>query len=214
MIRCTECGRFHPANDAGYRLSSWLRKLASVSMVFWVLTLISTAIGLGATQAAISYLPLDVFTRCNQVTTIKNQVTTTNYERQLRPGVWGDIKRRHQTYAVTGSMSLGLGFLATLIAIAVLPHWRWYHHLMFTVIWGILAGGITAFIWWEEAPQLFRWGLERIADQTWVYILGGLMAALVGRHLIKLAARICLTPRMRRVIETAWSRLETGQDRA
>ena len=94
------------------------------------------------------------------------------YEQQFNPYTWADVTRRHQLYAITAAMSFGLGLLGTLIALVVVPHWRWFHHAIFTVIWAILAGAITALMWWTETERLFRWGLERIAAQAAVYILG------------------------------------------
>ena len=50
MIRCPECGRFHPASEAGVRLAVWSRRLASVAIVLWVLCVISLALTVGGTQ--------------------------------------------------------------------------------------------------------------------------------------------------------------------
>jgi hypothetical protein len=220
-IRCPECGRFHPANDVTARMTVWARRLAGAALILWALIVISLALTLGGFQIAATYLILDELTTHMQVqypSAPRSLGGPMSYvhELELNPGYYyqpSNDRRRHEIYAITGSMSLGLGIVGTLIAIVVVPHWRWQHHLTFIAIWATAAAGITALIWWTETARLFHWGLRHIAAQSAVYVLGGLMAMIFGRPVIRLAARICLTPRMRKVIEGAWARVEsTPQD--
>jgi hypothetical protein len=201
MIRCPECGTFHPASELGTRLAIWLRRLASVSIVLWVLIVSSLAVTVIGLQSAATYLTLDSLTENQWVT----GPTGTVHERHPSPYLWANDRTwRLQLYATTGSMSLGLGLVATVIALVVVPHWRKFHHAVFIAIWALIAAGIVTGIWWSETVRMFHWGLPRIAAQAAVYILGGLVALIIGRPLIRLIGRICLPPRVRSVVERAW----------
>jgi hypothetical protein len=208
MARCPECGRFDPASDLGARAALWLRRLAAVLMVSWAVIVVSGALGLGFTQGVTTYLTLD------ELTTYSHQDRRGSWvnlsEPMLSPYIWEVPRRRHELYAITGSMSFGLGFVGTLLALVVVPHWRRARYIDFLLAWAVLPALIVGLIWWVEAPRLFRWGLAHIAGHAGVFLAGGLIALLVGRPLIRLGARVCLTPRMRAVIESAWSHVEPG----
>jgi hypothetical protein len=47
IVRCPECGKFHPANHASTANRVWLKRLAAVLLLVWVLTLLFFYVALG-----------------------------------------------------------------------------------------------------------------------------------------------------------------------
>ncbi len=56
VCRCPECGRFHPAGTGITAISPWLRRLATILLIFWILIILTAiffiCMGLGAITVA------------------------------------------------------------------------------------------------------------------------------------------------------------------
>ena len=62
VVRCTECGRFQPANTTVTALRPWIARVTSVTLFGWMFLLIAIFFWLGMAQGAINYATLEELT--------------------------------------------------------------------------------------------------------------------------------------------------------
>lgn len=203
IVRCPECARIHPAAEAATVAHVWLRRLAMLGLAFWILLIVSWAIGVALGQFGITLFTLEELTT---TVSVPHAVRSTPgyrgpyYTRQPRP----TYRELNLLYAVSGVTSFGLGYLAMASAVVVCPHWRRVRYSIVAVLWPAIPAGFVALIWQSEAPNLMRWGMDYMAAHTLLCMLGGMLGVIFGRPMARLIASICLPARVRSLLAYLW----------
>jgi len=68
VSRCPECGRFQPARDGTTAGRVWLRRLGTLLLLVWIMTVLGTGFGLAAAQVGLTLVPLEELTVYRRVT--------------------------------------------------------------------------------------------------------------------------------------------------
>ena len=206
VVRCTECGRFQPANDTATALRPMLHRVTSVLLVAWMLTIIAAFLHLALAQGALSYATLDELTIHGgyQSRRISN---TTTYTWSGSHGPL-QINRDYADYELFVTTIIAVSFLVAfgvgLFTVVVVPHWRRRAYAGLVLVMPVVAGVLVALIWSKEAPHLFGWGLLYVTAHTGVQMLGGLAGIILGRPVARLAVRIFLPPGVRPKLAFLW----------
>lgn len=206
LVRCPECGTFHPANDMATALRPWLHRICALALGGWILTLLSVFFLLGLAAGATTYGTLDELTTYGgtQVTRIGNQTTYT-YSGGLRvPEVREPRPEDKYFVAFMLASSFVNAFLTAMVAVLAFPHWRRHWYLALVLPLALVANVIAALTWHFEAPHLFTWGIGFIVAHGCVQLLGGIVGINAGRPLARLAVRIFLPPRVRPHLAYIW----------
>ncbi len=220
VIRCTECGKFQPANDATSVARPWLNRLSGIGLGVWMLLLAVVFIQLNVLQGVVSFGTLQELTTWravdgsdgNNPRTITVNGTTITYTGNIRI-------RGNKTYLpaprkpqpddnlfmtlMIGSSFL-LAFVAGTGAVVVFPHWPKVAYAAVGLTLPVVIGGIITYAWSHEAPLLVGWGLRYTALHAGVQMLGGMTAVLVGRPVSRLVVRMFLPPGVRPRLAYLW----------
>jgi hypothetical protein len=200
LCRCPECGRFHPAGVTTTAGRVWLQRLTTLLLAFGILLIISTAIGIVLSQGAITCFTLDELTYTERAPRPAAGTGSYTYVLQPKP----TYREREILYGVSGFTSLGLGLLASLATVVVLPHWPRRAYTAVAVAWPIAVALVVSYIWRLMAPHLTAWGASYIWAHALICMLGGVVGVMIGRPLARLVVRICLPPRVRPVLSFLW----------
>ncbi|MFH1420309.1 MAG: hypothetical protein ABII12_18710 [Planctomycetota bacterium] len=95
-------------------------------------------------------------------------------------------------------------FTCGAMATVVFPHWRRAACVALVLSFPIVASGIVAVGWWQEAPHLFAWGLPYIMAHLGAQVPGGLVGIFTGRPLARLTVRAVLPPTLRPRLAYLW----------
>lgn len=213
VVRCTECGRFQPANTAATALRPWLARVTSVSLFGWMFLLFAVFFWLGMAQGAINYATLDELTisgtrrieRVNKKLAAAGITTTITYT-----GAYGPIQVREHTpdYDYFMPFMLSVSFLIAMvtavICVVVFPHWtRWVY---FAPVFGmsLVAAAFVAVTWHYEAEPLMGWATPYMLGHLGAQLLGGTVGIVAGRPMTRLTIRMMLPPSVRPRLAYLW----------
>ncbi len=205
IVRCPECGRYQSANDTATALRPWAHRLTSLLIGLWVLTMISAFLWLGVGEAAISYATLDELTNRagTQIQRIGGMTIRTG--RGTGPlEVWTDMPDYALFITVVLVGSVALASLVGVLAAVLCPHWRRIAGVGLMLAMPLVAGGIIAMAWHNEAPHLFGWGMSYIAAHAGVQVFGGLAGFIFGRGVARMIVRVFLPPSVRPRLAYLW----------
>jgi hypothetical protein len=206
VVRCTECGRFQPANNGATALRPWLSRITSVLLVAWILTIVAAFIWLCIGEGALSYATLDELTtyggQMTQRIVAGTTIRTWTTRGQLTiDSDYPDYRLFISTILVA---SFASAFVFGMFVVVVCPHWRRGAYVGLVLAVPLAVGGVVATGWSQEAPHLFEWGLRYIMAHAGVQLLGGLMGVNFGRPLARTATRIFLPPSARPRLAYLW----------
>jgi len=219
LVRCTECGKHHPANDGTTITQSWLHRLTSMVVVGWVLILLATYVLSGFLQGALMYGTLEELTGYNrsiystsgpgQITIINGRVVTTRTVNASAGQTPALTPRAYQPeYVIFLAMMLVFSCLLGAIIIGgatvVFPHWRRLAYVGMTPIVPLIVATVITLVWMHEAPGLFDWGLRVTAAHAGVHLVGGLLGAFAGRAAVRTIVRVMLPPGVRPRLAFLW----------
>ncbi len=207
VVRCPECGRFQPANDASTALHPWLNRATTLLVITWMLIIAALFFHLGLAEGALSYLTLDELTMHGGYTTrtVSGGSTTTVYNRGLGAlEIKPDDSDDALFAAMVISLSLATALVCGVLAVVVFPHWRRAACAAMVLVMPVVAGVVVAAIWGHEAPHLFAWGLPYMAGHAGVQVFGGLVGIAIGRPLARLVVCILLPPGVRPRLAYLW----------
>ena len=205
IVRCPECGQYQSANDTATALRPWAHRLTSLLIGVWVLTMISAFVWVGVGEAAISYATLDEMTNRagTQIQRIGGMTIRTG--RGTGPlEVWTDMPDHDLFITLVLVGSVAMAFLVGLLAAVLCPHWRRIAGVGLMLAMPLVAGGIIAMAWHNEAPHLFGWGMSYITAHAGVQVFGGLLGIILGRPVTRLIVRIFLPPSVRPRLAYLW----------
>ncbi len=206
VVRCPECGKFQPANDGSTVLRPWLNRLSAVALMAWMLTLLSTLFFFGLGQGALTYATLDELTVYGGSTVQRINNTTIRTWGSYGPlEINANFEHQDLFIATILCCSAAAAFCTGMFLVVVFPHWkkRAYGAVIFAVT--VIASGIVAMAWRQEAPHLFDWALTYVLCNTWFQLAGGFAGIFFGRPLARLAVRIVFPPSVRPRLAYLWS---------
>ncbi|MHC4695185.1 MAG: hypothetical protein ACYTFA_00415 [Planctomycetota bacterium] len=205
VVRCPECGRFQSANDASTAVRPWLNRVTSILLVGWILAIIAMFAHLCLVEGAMSYATLDELTSPAGGTIQRIGTTTTRIWSGYGPLEVNEDHPESKLFVnFMLTCSFAIGFVSGMLAVVVLPHWRRPAYAALVLVMPVLAGAVVATVWYHEAPHLFDWGLQHVASQSGMQLLGGLAGIIFGRPLARLGVHIFLPPGVRPRLAYLW----------
>lgn len=206
IVRCTECGRFQPANTTATALRPWLARVTSVTLVGWMLVLVAMFFWLGLAEGAMSYSTLDELTVHGNVRIQRINGTTIRTigrgDRTLR--INEDVPYYRTFVAFVLFVSFLIAMTTGVIAVVVFPHWGRVAY--FAIVFGlaILANAFVTVAWRYDAPHLLGWGASYIVAHLGAQLVGGTVGVLAGRPMSRLTIRMLLPPSVRPRLAYLW----------
>lgn len=205
VVRCPECGRLQPANDASTALRPWLNRVTAMLLWVWVLTIISCFFWLGVAETALSYSTLDELTirSGSKVQRIGNTTIRT----------WSgsgplEVNKDFDEPVLFVGMVLGVStvtaFVFGLFAVVTVPHWPRVAYVLFVLVIPIICGAIVAACWRYDAPHLLNWAVPYMLAHAGAQVLGGVLGVLFGRPFARLIVRIFLPSSVRPRLAYLW----------
>jgi hypothetical protein len=207
MVRCPECGRYHPANDAATPMKPWMLRVTSVMLLGWILTLVWMYFMLGAAEVGLSMGMLDELTHSGTYRTIQTVGGTRTITMtrgygpiQLRPRTGEDNLFIGFMY----TMSLVVAFATGMLAVVTFPHWRRIACIGVVTALPLIAGTIVAVAWRYHGQELWFWGMQHVVAHAGTQLLGGLIGVMLGRPFARAAVNILLPPSVRPRLAYLW----------
>jgi len=205
IVRCTECGRYEPANEGSTVSRPWLGRMIAVLLAGWIVTILASIFWLGVAEGAICYATLDELTIYGGSTT--SRVGNTIVRTWARTGPL-EVNTEFEMYRsfmafVLGS-SMATAFLAGAFIVVVCPHWRKLACAVPITIMPLVACGIVAIGWHYDVPHLFEWAMPYIVAHAGAQLLGGFLGIFFGRAATRLIVRIFLPPSVRPRLAYLW----------
>lgn len=202
MCRCPECGVFHPVTAPGAAFSKWGQRLKGLLMLHWILFVLTLGFLVGLFHGVSMYFTLDEFTGYFNY-------QSRAYIIDIQPYYWEHPRMWAMVCGISGGCSFGLAFVGTTLMVIFTPHWRRSAHMVAVFVWAMLPAALVALIFWGDIPEkndpapgeLLRWAVPYISAYTVCYLVGGAVALLVGRWLVRLMIRITVPPRWRVYLE-------------
>ena len=204
VVRCTECGKFQPANDGSTALRPWLNRVTSVMLIVWMLAIVAIFFHLGLGEGAISYATLDELTMPAGSRIEKIGRTMTRTWSGSGPLEVVDYPDYRLFITAVTACSIGIAFVCGALAVVMLPHWPRAAGIGLVVALPLVAGSFVGLAWNYEAPHLLGWGLQYIGAHAGVQVLGGVIGVIVGRPLARLAVQILLPSGVRPRLAYLW----------
>lgn len=205
LVRCTECGRYEPANDGSTVSRPWLGRAISILLACWIVTILSAIFWLGVAEGAICYATLDELTIHAGSTT--QRIGSTIIRSWTTSGpleVKTDFEMYRTFVAFVLGSSLAVAFFVGAFMVVICPHWPRIAYASLLTTMPLVACGIVAFGWYQEAPHLLDWSLPYIASHAGAQLLGGFLGIALGRAAARLTVRIFLPPSVRPRFAYLW----------
>ena len=207
VVRCTECGRYQPANDGSTALRPWTQRATGVLLGGWMLLMVVAVFNLGLGEGAISYTTLDELTIPSGYVARKSAPNATTFTWSGSRGplqIQPEFEHRDAFIATMLGLSALTAFALGTFCMVMFPHWPRGAAISLVVIIPLLAGAIVAMAWNQEAPHLFGWGAIHIAGHLSAQLGGGVLGVFFGRPAARLAVRIGLPPSVRPRLSYLW----------
>jgi hypothetical protein len=206
VVRCTECGRYHPGNDSSTAMRPWQRRLSAVLLGAWVVSVIGGVTLLFAAEVGVSYGTLEELTITGGFTRQQSGNTTTiTWTGGFGPREIRDDLRAYQWFVAAIILgSAAIAFATGLAAVVLMPHWRRTAYFALVLGMALVAGLLVAGAWSHEAPHLWGWGLRYVAAHACAQAVGGLAGILFGRPVARAAVRAILPPATRPRLAYLW----------
>lgn len=190
VCRCSECGRYHAANDSTTAGRAWLQRLATVFVWCWILFLIAAMVLLIVAQMATIFVSTDELIRMDR-------------PRRNNPTAYEQF--RNTILAVTAGLSLAWGFLGGFLAVVAIPHWRRWMYLALILSLPMIALGIGCLVERHGGPSsLLEKGIVCLSTFTLLNMMAGLAMVWLGRPLARVLVRSLLSARIRGAMSYLW----------
>ncbi len=198
LVRCPECGRFSPANDATTAGRLWLKRASTLLLCLWIIVILHLAAAIVMTHVMAPVAVIEVLDRRAYFLGQNNEHAMPHFQERL---IWAQVVH----YSLQGSCGLLAGFLA----VVVFPHWK-------RIIYGaVLAAwpALTMFIFWRFVAYMEGGRHMGMADELAPYlakgalltIAAGLLMVWLGRPLARGMVRVFLPPRIRGPMAYLWT---------
>lgn len=191
MMRCPECGTFHPAVGAASAARLWVARWARAMLIVWIFVAYS---GIGVIIIAHSGI-LEMALRSLHRAHMRN---TPDPQLILEARLFG------------AGASLGLGLVAAVICVIVFPHWKKWSVALASAAWPAIAAVATlSYLGRLPSPpggHVFDPTGSAIAF-AFAFFVGGLIGAVVGRPLARLAVSVVVPPQARKALTHLWGQI-------
>lgn len=188
LVRCPECGRYHPVSIAGTTRQVWVQRLVGILMLAYILLMLSLIAGL---------ICLEVF-----ITAITLEEAHDAYGRQPYGGLIGS---EYDLIVNLGfCASLLAGFVGVALATILFHHWNRLAYLIYAAVTPVPAVLVVWFMLMNAPPSLSL-GSPLISLFAGLEVLGGLVGILAGRPVARLLTRVLVPPGLRSYLAFLWS---------
>jgi hypothetical protein len=188
LARCTECGRVHDAALLTTAGRVWLNRLGVFATIAWMFFLAWATFMLGLGEMGLQFATLDELTESSRV------------GRQVEADM--------DDYWAFMSLMLGLsavaGFVMVTLYACAAHHWKKVYHMMLAAIVPLIPMTIAWRAWISEAPHLEQWGWQYLLAHASIQVSAGIIAALLGRTIVRGLATVLLPPRSRTLLGFLW----------
>jgi len=188
LLRCAECGGLHPANYPSTYRAIWAQRLAVPILLFWLGFVTLALFLVGVFETGMHAVTLEGVTELSR----HGRVANTDFEDYNWFIFW----------VYFGSIAAPLVELSALTVIA--HHWRRMGYLAAAALLPIVPLAISIQIWRHDAPGLVEWGAPYLFAHYGAQVIGGLIGALFGRRIARLAISMLLPPRVRTMLAFVW----------
>ncbi len=206
IVRCTECGRYQPANNTSTALKPLQQRISMVLLFSWMMAIVGLFVLLGSGEGAISYGTLEELT-VREGYEFRQISPTTKIVTNFGRGPL-QVQADYQYYGSFVTLilfgSFATAFAGGVFAVVVLPHWSRGPHIGLALAIPLIAGAIAAIAWWADAPHLLGWGLQYLGAHAVVQLVGGFLGVTFGRALARTAVSILLPPSIRPWLAYLW----------
>ncbi|MCH7592589.1 MAG: hypothetical protein IH989_07420 [Planctomycetes bacterium] len=213
IVRCTECGRFQPANTTQTALRPWVARVTSVTLFGWMFLLIAIFFWLGMAQGAINYATLEELTfsstrgierntrRAAAIGLPPPQTYQTEYG-QMQVRVYTEDYKYYVPAMMSGAFAIAL--VSGILIVVAIPHWARFAYFLPVFGLAIASGTIVAIAWYYEANPLMDWATPYMLGHLGVKLLGGTVGIFYGRPMMRLMVRAMLPPSVRPRLAYLW----------
>lgn len=188
LMRCPECGAFHPAIGASSIARLWVLRLARTMLLAWVL---------------LAYLTIGLFIGLHVQIVL---VVLIRLNRLYRPLPMGerDIGEFWKLIGGGLALSITLGLVAAALCALVFPHWKRWSLAIAGAAWPVLSLIVTIY-----AADQFAWQQQfspaaHALVQAGGLFVGGMVGVLLGPPMARLMIRIVLPRRLRMAVTHLW----------
>jgi hypothetical protein len=188
LMRCPECGTFHPAVGASSAGRLWVARLARSMLMAWVI---------------VAYFSMAMIVVAHAV--IVEICLTLVHGTGLRFAA--DASRTVGILTAGGIMSALLGFASASLCALVFPHWKRWSLVIAAFAWPTMSATLT-FLLMNQQATLFRSAdPNHILILAFSFVAGGLCGAGVGHTVARLMVRIVIPPNSRQALTHLWGRI-------
>ncbi len=185
LMRCPECGTFHPAIGASSAARLWVARWARAMLIVWVFV-------------AYGGIGIVITSHCGIM------------EMALRPISLAFSRKDQATITAVAlgasAASIALGVVAAGVGALVFPHWKRWSLAIAAVAWPtasvVATHAYTARLPWAKGFDPLSW----IVLFGAAFAVGGFIGAPIGRPVARLLARIVVPPESRRALSHLWGR--------
>ena len=191
LVRCTECGKLHPANQHTTVGRVWLQRLGVSMLAVWMFFLLWMLFMGGLAEMGMHMVTIDSFTTYNSA----------------RGGGVVEYPEREELFVfifMVSMVSFVVPFIEVSILAAAAHHWRRWAYYVPAVLLPLIPFAIAWQNWNFQMPELADWTFGVMTSIYAVQLAGGLTAAALCRRQTRLLASILLPPRMRASMGFLW----------
>ena len=220
ICRCPECSRYHPAGAAVTSNSVWLRRFAASLLVVWVLVVLLVCFLLGLAMFGLQTASVEDFL---WITAVAPDGRPAIPNPQANNGNWGyvivgtntvvanprfirttqpppnedprNIADNHDL-AMINVGSILLGFIAGMLLVTFLWHWRRRRYI-FGILLPMIAAGFLIAIYClnDQYETSWAWCVRRLLMTMTIQIAGVLLGIFLGRKVSRTIAQMVIPPR-------------------
>lgn len=232
IVRCPECGRFHPAGHGVAARSLWLGRFATSMLLAWVGGLVSFFLLMGFLLATWSTILVMENTRTGQFTADGQEVTyrydpvtqkrslllvsdmttiipdtgTTSWQRRPKPLAMLWEEDREEVTLLVVLMQITAFLTGVVAAIAT-----WHTRKRFMPAWLIypfisaaLAWLFVIYVEQRTSPGLMSWSISRFGFWAAVECIGLIVGLYLGRPLARVLVKVFVPPKARHAMAFLW----------
>lgn len=185
LMRCPECGTFHPAVGASSAARLWVARWARAMLTVWVFVAYS-----GIATVVILHSGL-----------MEAGLTLIQQASIRTPIDWSRV------YLIAGGVSAAsaaMGFAASGLSAMIFPHWKRWSLVVAALAWPVMSATATT-VWVNQLQLAYRSvGIGYILLFAGAFAAGGLVGAGVGHALARLIVRIVVPPPARQAFTHLW----------
>lgn len=213
VIRCPECGRWHPALATHTAARPWMQRFGVLALFAWMSSIVALACLVMLLMGVVSYVTTESLTTWEAV---YSPTATTTIDPQTGASVsqpvvtkWKRVpNERSPEYwllmTLMTAFTMILALLWSVFSTVAMHHRRRVALAVVAALIPALPALWVRQIWWWDVPELLPWVERYIGWHLSVAVLCGVLGVWLGRALMRFAAVLLLPPRARAPLAFLW----------